>query len=184
MVCTTFQNSCGVIPDRLPKPELFTNGIAEGNECWQIASTDADSLVIFLEPEGRSSDKRIWFSLATEPQSSTSPSTTATSGATGRVVPIATAAPAPIATPTPDEVSSPADLVDRVMDGVVRVEAGFSSGSGFIFDVEGTTAFAATNRHVIDNTDAVDVTVSNTRTYEALVVGWDAERDVAVLAIC
>ena len=68
---------------------------------------------------------------------------------------------------------------------MVRVEAGFlSSGSGFIFDVEGTTAFVATNYHVIRNADAVDVTVRGTRTYEALILGWDADRDVAVLAIC
>ncbi len=91
----------------------------------------------------------------------------------------------PVATPTPRPTpATPAELVERVKDGVVRVEAGFSSGSGFIFDVEGTTGFVATNHHVIEDADAVDVVVRNTRTYEALVLGWDADRDVAVLAIC
>ena len=50
VVYTTFGNSCGVIPDELPDPELFTNGSVAGNECWQIASTDATSLVMFLGP--------------------------------------------------------------------------------------------------------------------------------------
>ncbi len=43
----------------------------------------------------------------------------------------------------------------------------------------------ATNYHVIENAlDAVEVTVNNARTYDALVLGWDADKDVAVLAIC
>ena len=32
VVYTTFANSCGVIPHKLPNPELFTNGTVEG-EC-------------------------------------------------------------------------------------------------------------------------------------------------------
>ena len=165
VVYTASGDSCGVIPDRLRNPELFTNGTVEGNQCWQIASTDADSLLVFLEPEGWSDEKRTWFSLAGRAQSSSTPT--------------------PTATPTQNVISTPADLVERVKDGVVRVVAGFfSSGSGFIFDIEGTTAFVATNYHVIEDADAVDVTVSGTHTYEALVLGWDADRDVAVLAIC
>ena len=100
------------------------------------------------------------------------------------ITPDSTPTPSPTLTPTPT-ISSPADLVEQVKDGVVRVNAGFSSGSGFIFDIEETTAFVATNHHVIENAlGMVDVTVSNSHTYEALVLGWDADRDVAVLAIC
>ena len=97
-----------------------------------------------------------------------------------------TPTPAPVPpTPTPGPIATPADLVERVRDSVVRVQAGFfSSGSGFIFDVVGTTAFVGTNHHVIEDATAVDVVVRNNRTYEALVLGWDADRDVAVLAIC
>ena len=37
----------------------------------------------------------------------------------------------------------------------------------------------ATNYHVIENAlDAVEVTVNNARTYDALVLGWDADKDV------
>ena len=64
VVYTTFQNSCGVIPDELPDPELFTNGMVEGNECWQIVSSDADSLVMIVEPSGISLEGgRAWFAL-------------------------------------------------------------------------------------------------------------------------
>ena len=63
VVYTTFSDSCGVIPKELPDPELFTNGEIEGNECWQIASDDADSLMMFLEPEFLSDSPRVWFSL-------------------------------------------------------------------------------------------------------------------------
>ena len=63
VVYTTFEHSCGVIPDELPDPELFAGGTVEGNVCWQISSGDADSLMVFLEPEGYSDRNRTWFSL-------------------------------------------------------------------------------------------------------------------------
>ena len=62
---TTFGESCGVIPDQIDSyRELFTGGEVEGNECWQIASDDADSLVMFLEADHYSGEPRIWFSLS------------------------------------------------------------------------------------------------------------------------
>lgn len=77
-------------------------------------------------------------------------------------------------------VTTPADLVDRIEDGVVRV----AGGSGFIFDVIGETAFVATNHHVINGIRDVQVVVKNRETYDALTLGWDSARDVAVLSIC
>ena len=75
--------------------------------------------------------------------------------------------------------------MDRVAPGVVSVTADYSSqGSGFIFDIEEATAFVATNHHVVEDADEIDVTLYDGQTYEALLLGWDAERDVAVLAIC
>ena len=64
IVYSTFENSCGVIPNELPDPELFTGGTVEGAECWSIASEDADSLTLILE-EGlfTFSDERAWFAL-------------------------------------------------------------------------------------------------------------------------
>ena len=59
--------SCGVIPDEIGSyRELFTGGEVEGNECWQIASDDADSLVMLLDADHYSGEpriSRIWFSL-------------------------------------------------------------------------------------------------------------------------
>ena len=186
---TNSDDSCGgfreYIPDPLPDPELFTNGTVEGNVCWQIASSDAASLMMFLEGPGfwPDSGERVWFTLlgGTLPTPTPTPTPTLTP----------TPTPTPTITPTPGPITTPADLVERVKDGVVRVKANtgsffvFSSyGSGFIFDVEGTTAFVATNYHVVEDADSLEVTVRNANSYEALLLGWDADRDVAVLAIC
>ena len=186
---TNSDNSCAGfserIPDPLPDPELFTNGTIEGNVCWQIVSSDAASLLMFLEGPGYwpDSNERIWFTLSGGVLPTPTPTPTPT------LTPTPT--PTPTITPTPGPISTHADLVDRVKDGVVQVEAStgsffvFSStGSGFIFDVEGTTAFVATNYHVVEEADSLEVTVRNANSYEALLLGWDADRDVAVLAIC
>ena len=67
---------------------------------------------------------------------------------------------------------------------MVRVTAGRNGGSGFIFDTEGTTAFVVTNHHVVEDEDAIDVRVKNTRTYKATLLGYDSDKDVAVMSIC
>lgn len=168
VVYNGLENSCGLlIPDALSYFELFTNAATEGNQCWQIASDDTGSLLMLLESEDLFNRERTWFSLTDGPPLSDTPTPTA----------------------TPVIISTPADLVARVKDSVVKVEGGSglfasSSGSGFIFDVEDTTAFVATNYHVIEDANAVDVIVHNSRTYKALILGWDADRDVAVLSIC
>ncbi len=119
---------------------------------------------------------------------------------TATPMPTATATPEPTATPTPTAtatptprptgpVSSPQELAERFEASIVKVVARHglffaSSGSGFIFDVEGGTAFVATNHHVIDGAGAFDVELAGGTSYEALLLGWDADRDIAVLAIC
>ena len=105
--------------------------------------------------------------------------------AVAQALPTATPAPTPAPTPSPIVPSSPADLVRRVQDGVVRVTAGYSSaGSGFIFDTEEDTAFVVTAHHVIEDEDAIDVRVKNIRTYKATLLGYDSDKDVAVMSIC
>ena len=105
--------------------------------------------------------------------------------------PTETPAPTPTPTPTPEPPSTPAELVEWVQESVVRVKArsgsifgSSSAGSGFIFAVEGSTAFVATTHHIIDGSNSVEVEVVDSGTYDALVLGWDADRDVAVLSIC
>ena len=75
-------------------------------------------------------------------------------------------------------------MVRRVQDGVVRVTAGRKGGSGFIFDTQGDTAFVVTNHHVIEDEGAIDVRVENARTYKATLLGYDSDKDVAVMSIC
>ena len=61
-----------------------------------------------------------------------------------------------------------------------EVESG--SGSGFIWDQNG---HIITNFHVINgaNTSSIAVTLSNGKTYDARVVGYEKEKDLAVLKI-
>lgn len=65
VVYTTFENGCGVLPDALPDPEVFTGGEITGNECWEIESLDVGSLVMLLDGPAFSfgTQERIWFAL-------------------------------------------------------------------------------------------------------------------------
>lgn len=139
--------------------------------------------------------------LQTGPSSTLTPSPTAAPTATSTHIPTPLLSPTPdpnetptqtaTPSPTPEPPSTPTELVERVQNSIVRVKARSggaifgrtSVGSGFIFAVEGTTAFVATNHHVIDGSSAVEVEVDSS-TYDPLVLGWDSERDVAVLSIC
>ena len=81
IVYTTFEDSCGVVPNELTDPELFTNGTIEGTACWQIASSDADSLIMFLDEHFLSfTGERVWFSLndMSTPTSTLSPTSLTT----------------------------------------------------------------------------------------------------------
>jgi len=54
------------------------------------------------------------------------------------------------------------------------------SASGFIFDERG---YIMTNNHVVDGADMIEVTLSDDREYEAVIVGQDPSSDVAVIKI-
>lgn len=61
---TTFNNTCGVYPDDgFTIAELFEGGSAEFNVCWEIDSTDEDSLVMYVEPSFSFDSDPVWFSL-------------------------------------------------------------------------------------------------------------------------
>ena len=89
-------------------------------------------------------------------------------------------------TPTPSTYQTAAEVVEHVRDAVVSVTAGYlGGGSGFIFAVEGTTAFVVTSYHVIEwDPREIDVKVWDSKTYAATLLGYDADNDVAVVAIC
>ncbi|HSS52326.1 MAG TPA: trypsin-like peptidase domain-containing protein [Thermoanaerobaculia bacterium] len=54
------------------------------------------------------------------------------------------------------------------------------SGSGFVWDTQG---HVVTNYHVVANADAARVTLADQSTWDAKLVGWAPEKDVAVLKI-
>lgn len=60
VVYTTFQDSCGVIPDQFIGEVMPTFEI-ETNVCWHIASKDLETLMMFSEGGLRGND--VWFSL-------------------------------------------------------------------------------------------------------------------------
>ncbi len=81
-----------------------------------------------------------------------------------------------------------ADAVDKVYDAVVVVSTynkGVlkSTGTGFVYSVEGNDAYILTNHHVIDNGDNIKVTFTNGKIYDTKVVGSNSIEDVAVLSL-
>ncbi|XP_021722866.1 protease Do-like 1, chloroplastic [Chenopodium quinoa] len=70
------------------------------------------------------------------------------------------------------------DRQDAFTLDVLEVPQG--SGSGFILDTEG---HIVTNYHVIHGASDLRVTLADQSTYEAKVVGYDQDKDVAVLRI-
>jgi S1-C subfamily serine protease len=54
------------------------------------------------------------------------------------------------------------------------------SGSGFVWDLQG---HIVTNYHVVANADVARVTLADQSTWDAKLVGWAPEKDVAVLKI-
>jgi len=50
VVMTTFDPSCGVIPESLDTlAELFEGGVVEGNVCWSVLPSDVDDLTMLIE---------------------------------------------------------------------------------------------------------------------------------------
>ena len=113
-------------------------------------------------------------------------SPTAAPTATPTPTPRPTATRRPTRTPIPTK--SPAELlsetVKQARPAVVRIEGRTSTGSGAIFETQGSTAFVITNQHVVDGAAQVNVTVNDSATYRGTVLGTDAIRDLAVVRIC
>ncbi len=58
---STFDNSCGVIPDDLSDPDVFPGGSITGNVCWEVPTGDAATLVMF--DAGQYADNWTYFAL-------------------------------------------------------------------------------------------------------------------------
>ncbi|CAI9758597.1 unnamed protein product [Fraxinus pennsylvanica] len=81
-------------------------------------------------------------------------------------------------TPSVVYITNLASRQDAFTLDVLEVPQG--SGSGFIWDVQG---HVVTNYHVIRGASDLKVTLADQSTYDAKVVGFDQDRDVAVLRI-
>ena len=63
---STFENSCGSIPDKLPDAEVFEGGTIEGNVCWAVKEEDTAALVIYDNPFTFDDIERVFLSLIDE----------------------------------------------------------------------------------------------------------------------
>lgn len=78
-----------------------------------------------------------------------------------------------------------AEMVDRVKGGIVRVNTPGGVGSGIIIGkADGETGLVLTNYHVVADSYRIDVLVGDSRTFRARLVGFDQQRDLAVLTMC
>ena len=71
-------------------------------------------------------------------------------------------------------------IIDDVLQSVVSVKTNAAQGSGVIIDTKG---YIVTNVHVINGATSIRVFTYSDKTYNALLVGYDAEADIAVLKI-
>lgn len=81
-----------------------------------------------------------------------------------------------------------AAAVKKVYDAVVIVEnysngREYATGTGFVYKVDGDTAYIMTNHHVIENNDEVKVVFTSGEEVSTKVVGSDSYADIAVLAV-
>lgn len=76
--------------------------------------------------------------------------------------------------------------VDKIYDATVTVitlsgETQVSSGTGFVYKVDGGTAYIMTNNHVISSGNSAKVLFSDGTEAETIILGGDAYADIAVL---
>ncbi len=53
-------SDCGVIPDAIQDPDVFTGGTITGNVCWSVVVADAAGLVMFDSPLVFNAQRYYW----------------------------------------------------------------------------------------------------------------------------
>lgn len=81
-----------------------------------------------------------------------------------------------------------ADAVEKLYDSVVVIGAYkenklASSGTGFVYKIEGKTAYIMTNAHVINGSNDIKVQFTDGNTHDVKIIGQDEYADIAVLSI-
>ena len=86
--------------------------------------------------------------------------------------------------PQGEQVLTAAQIYEKCVPSIVSIEAygaeGGSSGTGVIMTEDG---YIITNAHVVSGMESVYVVLSDDRTMTALLVGADAQEDIAVLKV-
>lgn len=85
------------------------------------------------------------------------------------------------------EADSLKSAIAKVYDSVVYIEnttsSGSGSGSGFVYKTDDKYGYILTNYHVIENYKKIVVANSEMQEYDAVVLGYEASIDLAVLRI-
>lgn len=87
-----------------------------------------------------------------------------------------------------DVTTTTTEVVGSVENSVVGVanyvrEQLYSTGSGVVYQVDGSTTYIITNNHVISDGTSYQVVFADGNTYDATLVGGDTYSDIAVLAV-
>ena len=80
------------------------------------------------------------------------------------------------------------EAVQKVYDGVLMVrnyqkDEVASTGTGFVYKIEGDYAYVMTNQHVVEGADRVTLITSNDEEVEGEVLGGDTYVDIAIVRI-
>ena len=80
------------------------------------------------------------------------------------------------------------EAVEKVYDGVLMIRnyqnnEVASTGTGFVYKIDGNNAYVMTNQHVVDNADKITLITSNDEEIEGEVLGGDSYVDIAVIKI-
>lgn len=80
------------------------------------------------------------------------------------------------------------EAIDKVYDSVLLIDAytisgGTSLGSGFIYKKDNKYGYILTNYHVVKDSNNINVITSNNDEYQALLLGYDEQLDLAILSI-
>lgn len=80
------------------------------------------------------------------------------------------------------------EAVEKVYDGVLMIRnyqnnEVASTGTGFVYKIDGDYAYVMTNQHVVDNADKITLITSNDEEIDGEVLGGDSYVDIAVIKI-
>ncbi len=85
-----------------------------------------------------------------------------------------------------NSISSSVDKVYGATAIIISKKSGqtISTGTGFVYKIEGNKAYVMTNNHVVDGADEVEIEFNDTtERVDAKIIGGDAYADIAVLEI-